>query len=99
MKFIIAEFTANKHHNEYTTGNTDGKTKNVDCSISFVPQKISHRYFQIVFYYKLLFYSVLNDFTGFASAAFIAWKLIVNKAMLIAMNAVIAKTNQLIFVL
>jgi hypothetical protein len=45
------------------------------------------------------FYSVRNDFTGFAIAAFIAWKLIVNNAILMAISAVIAKTNQLIFVL
>jgi hypothetical protein len=45
------------------------------------------------------FYSVRNDLTGFARAALIAWKLIVSNAMLIAIKAVIAKTNQLIFVL
>jgi len=31
--------------------------------------------------FTLLFYSVLSDFTGFARAAFIAWKLIVINAI------------------
>src|SRR5215831_17202992 len=42
-------------------------------------------------------HSVLNDFTGFAMAALIAWKLIVNKAINKATIVVITKTVQLIF--
>src|SRR5438045_3628051 len=42
------------------------------------------------------FYSVLKLFTGFATAAFIAWKLIVSRAMLKAAMAAIPKTHQLI---
>ncbi len=39
-------------------------------------------------------YSVLKLFTGFAMAAFIAWKLTVNSAMRIAINAANAKIHQ-----
>src|SRR4030095_6561640 len=41
-------------------------------------------------------YSVRNDFTGFASAAFIAWKLTVANAIIIAINPAIANNHQLI---
>ena len=39
------------------------------------------RQLSIIHYSLLRFYSVRNDFTGFAIAAFIAWKLIVTKAI------------------
>ena len=41
-------------------------------------------------------HSVRSDFTGFDSAAFIAWKLIVNKAMNIANTAATMNTHQFI---
>ena len=41
-------------------------------------------------------YSALNDFTGFATAAFIAWKLTVNNAIAIAIMPAIANIHQLI---
>ena len=43
-------------------------------------------------------YSVLKDFTGLATAALIAWKLIVNNAINKAINVVMANTTQLIVV-
>src|SRR5512140_2558775 len=44
-------------------------------------------------------YSVLKLLTGLAKAAFIAWKLIVNKATRAADNAAAAKTHQLRLIL
>jgi hypothetical protein len=45
-----------------------------------------------------MLYSVLKLFTGFAIAAFIAWKLTVNNAIPIASSPEIANIHQLIFV-
>ena len=45
-----------------------------------------------------MIHSVLKLFTGFAIAAFIAWKLIVINAIANATIVVIAKTIQLIFI-
>ena len=46
-----------------------------------------------------IFYSVLKLFTGLANAAFIAWKLTVNSAIIIAANAAATNTHQLILTL
>jgi len=43
-------------------------------------------------------YSVLKLFTGFAIAAFIAWKLMVNNAMAIAIIPAIANIHHPIFI-
>jgi hypothetical protein len=43
----------------------------------------------------LNFHSVLNDFTGFASAALTAWKLTVNKAIRIVANPAPRNTHAL----
>ena len=43
----------------------------------------------------LLYYSVRNDLTGFATAAFTAWKLTVINAISITRNAAPAKSHQL----
>jgi hypothetical protein len=44
---------------------------------------------------KLLYHSVLKLFTGFAIAAFIAWKLIVASAIIIATSPPAANNHQL----
>ena len=44
-------------------------------------------------------HSVLSDFTGFAIAAFIAWKLTVSKAIKIAITPAIKNIHQLIIIL
>ena len=53
---------------------------------------------RIGFMMSLSNHSVLKLFTGLATAAFIAWKLMVNRAILKAMDAVITNTIQPIFV-
>jgi hypothetical protein len=47
----------------------------------------------------LVFYSVRNDFTGLANAAFIAWKLTVSNAIVNAANIAIPNTHQLMLTL
>jgi hypothetical protein len=47
---------------------------------------------------SLITHSVRNDFTGFATAAFIAWKLIVINAIANATIVVITKTIQFILI-
>jgi hypothetical protein len=47
----------------------------------------------------VMIYSVLKLFTGLAMAAFIAWKLTVNSAIPIVINAAIANTSHPIFIL
>lgn len=45
------------------------------------------------------FYSVLNDFTGFATAALMAWRPTVNNAIIIAPRAVLKNIHQLMPIL
>ena len=47
----------------------------------------------------LIIHSVRNDFTGFAIAAFIAWKLMVSKAIKIATTPAIKNIHQLMEIL
>ena len=47
----------------------------------------------------LINYSVRNDLTGLAIAAFIAWKLTVNNAITIASNPASKKINKIIMAL
>jgi hypothetical protein len=60
-----------------------------------IPRKVQSHIINIYF----IFYSVLKLFTGFAIAAFIAWKLIVSKVISEAPIQAIANTHQLIGVL
>ena len=48
---------------------------------------------------KIVVHSVLKLFTGFATAAFIAWKLIVNNAISNAAQAAAINTHQLMGIL
>src|SRR5438045_7549532 len=47
---------------------------------------------------SIIFYSVLNDLTGFTIAAFIAWKLTINKAMTTADKPANANTHHCIVI-
>ena len=68
--------------------NSDCKTANVYNRMSLVSKYAPPGNFEIVLYhdnifilFSMLLHSVLNDFTGLAIAALIAWKLTVNKAI------------------
>ena len=60
---------------------------------------MSKRMHSLLIIHYSFFHSVRNDFTGFATAAFIAWKLIVNTAISIAIMPADKNIHQLILIL
>src|SRR5258708_7852095 len=81
MKLVSFYFIFYPKHNQKTAGHSQCKSENINQRESFIVQKISPRYFKIVFDHGFRFYSVLKLFTGFANAALIACELTVINAI------------------
>src|SRR4030095_7209863 len=94
VKIIKACLKLNNDKYYYANCNTRCKTSNIYDRIVFIAYKISESYFKIIFYHGLYFYSVRNDFTGFAIAAFSAWKPTVANAIITAIIPAIINTHQ-----
>jgi len=100
MEPVVTYFVLHKEHNEHGTSQPETQPYNIDEGINFIPQQVPPGGFKIVPYHnryllKLFIYSVLKLFTGLASAAFIAWKLTVTSAIMMATSPPAANNHQL----
>ena len=86
MKPVIACLILYIQDDEHRTGKPKAQAYNINDRIDPVAKKVSESGFEIIFYHGFCFYSVLNDFTGLAIAALMAWKLTVTIVIAIAIT-------------
>ena len=75
VKPVIAHFIGHPEKNKNGGGKPHSKPENVDKRIPFVPEQVSKSGLKIIwkhdYYFNLITYSFLKEFTGLASAALI----------------------------
>src|SRR6478672_8499120 len=81
MKIVKAGFISYYQKDQQAGSDANGQPAYIDNCIAFISGQVSECCFEIVSKHNHPFYSVRNEFTGFAMAALIACELIVKNAM------------------
>ena len=93
-KTIILQFILNIKQDHHHRSQSDRKSCNINNAVDLIPPDVAQGDLKIIFQHGCMVYSVFKLFTGFAIAAFIAWKLTVMSAMKITRIAAMANIGQ-----